>query len=394
MSPDTTNPRGETARGPESFQPAWISAPGETMADLLAARELTVAEFAALLATTPSHASELLDGRARITIALARQLTSVLGASVQFWMSREHAYRAGARRLQVEHAEWLDGLPMREMVRYGWISPAPRASEEGIAALRFFGLPSVDAWRTTYASIERHASFRTSASFESLNGSVAAWLREGERRGAAEPCGAWDPAEFRDVLPAVRRLTRIGDPKRFLPRLREYCATAGVAVVALRAPDGCRASGAARFLTPDRALLLLSFRHLTDDHLWYTFFHEAGHLLLHGGGQVFVDEDRRADVAEGDDDLFSFQEREADMFAMNALIPPTAQPQLRSLRAESKSVLRFASELGIAPGIVVGQLQHLRRLRPNQLNTLKNRFIWESDGTALGRCLRQPRKGR
>ena len=393
MVPRMSNPSGDAARGPVEFQPAWVSPPGETVADLLRTRGLTVAEFAQAMAMTPDDAAELLDGRTRITIALARQLATVVGASVQFWMSREHAYRQGARRLQAEHGEWLEGLPMRDMIRYGWIRPRPRAAEEGVAALRFFGLPSVDAWHTIYAPIERLTSFRTSATFDSLPGAVAAWLREGERRATAEPCGRWDPARFRDALSNIRALTRIGDPARFLPLLRARCAAAGVAVVALRAPTGCRASGAARFVAPDRALVLLSFRHLIDDQVWFTFFHEAGHLLLHDGTQVFVDEETGTGAADGND-LFSVQEREADVFAMDTLIPSTAQPRLRTLHADARSILRFASELGIAPGIVVGQLQHLNRLRPNQLNSLKNRFAWAAAGTTLVRRARQPRKGR
>jgi plasmid maintenance system antidote protein VapI len=393
MVPKTNKPSADITREPAGFQPAWVSPPGETMADLLRARGLNVAEFAEAIMMTPDDAAALLDGRVRITIALARQLAKILGASVQFWMSREHAYRQGARRFQAEHGQWLEALPMRDMIRYGWISPRPRAAEEGVAALRFFGLPSVEAWHTTYAPIERLASFRTSDSFESLPGAVAAWLREGERRAAAEPCAGWDPARFREALADIRALTRIGDPTRFLPLLRARCAAAGVAVVALRGPTGCRASGAARFVAPDRALLLLSARHLVDDQLWFTFFHEGGHLLLHDGTQVFVDEETGTGATDGGD-LFSVQEREADAFATDTLIPPAAQPRLRILRADAETILRFASELGIAPGIVVGQLQHLRRLRPNQLNSLKHRFAWADDGTTLVRRPRQPRKGR
>jgi Zn-dependent peptidase ImmA (M78 family) len=185
----------------------------------------------------------------------------------------------------------------------------------------------------------------------------------------------------------------VGDPTKFLPQLRERCAVVGVAVVALRAPMGCRASGAARFVTRDRALLLLSFRHLIDDQLWFTFFHEAGHLLLHDRTQVFVDEEPGTDKAEAED-LYSLREREANAFAMNALIPPEVRPRLRTLHTDAKAILRFATELKIAPGIVVGQLQRLDRLRPNQLNTLKRRFVWAPDGITPIRRPRQPRNGR
>jgi Zn-dependent peptidase ImmA (M78 family) len=138
-------------------------------------------------------------------------------------------------------------------------------------------------------------------------------------------------------------------------------------VVVVRAPGGCRASGATRFLTKDKALLLLSFRYLTDDHFWFTFFHEAGHLLLHGERGFFL---------EGVDMPSTIEEDEANEFAANTLVPSEFQPTLLSLRADAHKVIRFAMKIGVSPGIIVGQLQHLGKIRQNQLNSLKRRFEW------------------
>ena len=388
----------DTDTKPHEFQPSWVSSPGETISEVLRLRQFSLEQFSDAIAQTPEDASALLEGRLAITIALARRLTTVLGASVEFWMSRDYLYRQGARRLQAEHREWLDALPMGDMIRFGWIKPAPRATEEAVAALRFFDVPSVETWHETYAPIERLTAFRASPSFESQPGAVAAWLREGERRAAAQVCDPWNAERFRAVLMEVRTLTRIGDPQRFLPRLQESCASAGVAVVPLRAPTGCRASGATRFLSPQKALLLLSFRHRTDDHFWFTFFHEAAHLLLHDPSQVFVEgleqDGGDAMTVGGMDDLFMINEREADEFAAGTLIPADAQATLRAVRPDAKAILRLASKLGIAPGILVGQLQHIGRLRPQQLNSLKQRYAWAEDGATSVRQPRQPRNRR
>jgi hypothetical protein len=34
-------------------------------------------------------------------------------------------------------------------------------------------------------------------------------------------------------------------------------------------------------ISPNKAMVILSFRYLSDDHFWFTFFHEIAHLLLH-----------------------------------------------------------------------------------------------------------------
>jgi HTH-type transcriptional regulator / antitoxin HigA len=125
-----------------------------------------------------------------------------------------------------------------------------------------------------------------------------------------------------------------------------------------------------RFLTPTRPMILLSFRYLTEDQFWFTFFHEGGHLILHGD---------RCLILEGDATLTAAEEGEANEFAANTLIPPESQAELLRLPINGRAVMRFARKVGVSPGIVVGQLQHRGLLGQNQLNNLKRRFTWVED---------------
>jgi uncharacterized protein DUF955 len=38
-----------------------------------------------------------------------------------------------------------------------------------------------------------------------------------------------------------------------------------------------------------KALIQLSSQYETEDQFWFTFFHETGHILLHGKRQFFID---------------------------------------------------------------------------------------------------------
>jgi hypothetical protein len=212
------------------------------------------------------------------------------------------------------------------------------------------------------------AAFRTSPTFDSHPGAVAAWLRQGEIASRHIECKPWSRDDFIAALSRIRPLTRQKDPARFLPTLTTMCAEVGVAVVVLRAPAGCRASGATRFVSPRKALLLLSFRYLSDDHFWFTFFHEAAHLILHGPNALFI---------EAANMLSSPQEQEANELAEDLLIPNSFRSEFARLRLTHESIIRFARRVGISPGIVVGQLQHAGRLPRNQMNRLKRRFRWE-----------------
>ncbi len=141
----------------------------------------------------------------------------------------------------------------------------------------------------------------------------------------------------------------------------------------VRPPEGCTVSGAARFLADNRGLIALTARHQTDDHLWFTFFHEAAHLLLDGAGATYVDEMPEATTTE---DLVD-QERAADDLAARYLLSQEGLVRLETVRLDVRGIMKLANELNVAPGIIVGQLQYRRRLGfGSGLSHLKRRYRW------------------
>lgn len=359
------------------FSPNWVSPPGETIDDLLKERGITTADLAGRLGMAGTEVDELIAGRKELNFSVAHKLEAVFGGSAEFWLAREQQYRQGLRQLSARSTvsgtredDWLSDLPIKDMVRFGWIPATATRMEAERVCLEFFGLPSIDAWRAAYRQVQEVAAFRTSPSFESQPGAVAAWLRQGELFAQDIVCMPWNPERFRSKLTNSRALTRLKNPQAFVPELTSACAECGVATVIVRPPAGCRASGATRFLSTEKALLLLSFRYLSDDHFWFTFFHEAAHLLLHGKDRLFL---------EGASTVSSEQEQEANRFAADLLIPPESRSELMALGHDSRNVLRFARQVGVSPGIVVGQLQHLGIIKRSQLNSLKRRFHWTSD---------------
>ena len=130
------------------------------------------------------------------------------------------------------------------------------------------------------------------------------------------------------------------------------CAACGVAVVFVPELPGTRASGVARWLTPAKALIQLSLRYRTDDHLWFTFFHEIAHVLRHGKTDVWID----------------------------VLISRMNSRNLPELET-ADDVQRFAEGIGVAPGIVVGRLQHDSHWPYSQGNELKRQLLFPNVST-------------
>ena len=56
-----------------------------------------------------------------------------------------------------------------------------------------------------------------------------------------------------------------------------------------------------------------------------------------------------------------------------------SEHEMLSLPVDGRRVMRFARDIGVAPGIVVGQMQHLGALTRRQLNNLKRRFRWADE---------------
>lgn len=179
-------------------------------------------------------------------------------------------------------------------------------------------------------------------------------------------CSDFDPVRFREVLHEARGSTLSG-PATLESGLVALCRSAGVAVVFVRELPALGVSGMTKWLNPNKALIQLSLRYKTADQLWFTFFHEAGHVLLHGKRETFLE-------FKGNTDS---KEEEADRFAANFLIPLTEYRAFSASGDFSRaSIRRFADGIGIAPGIVVGRLQHDGCLPHSHCNELKHRLRW------------------
>jgi HTH-type transcriptional regulator / antitoxin HigA len=70
-------------------------------------------------------------------------------------------------------------------------------------------------------------------------------------------------------------------------------------------------------------------------------------------------------------------EAEADDWASDFLIQSDALTRfITRFTYREPEVIEFAEKHGVAPGIVVGQLQHPKVLHYSQLNHLKQRYVW------------------
>jgi len=362
------------------YTPDYVSPPGETLQEVLEEQGITQTELAERTGRPKKTINEIINGKAAITPETALQLERVLNIPASFWNNREQQYREALARQDEqkrlkEQITWLDKIPVKAMVKFKWIQFFEDKVDQLREVLNFFAVASPEQWEKIWSNPNNDTDFRKSQAFQSDAGAVAAWLRRGEIEASEINCAIYDAEKFKETLLQIRALT-VELPEIFQKEILRLCAESGVAVVFIPQLPKTRTGGATRWLNPNKALIQLSLRYKTDDHLWFAFFHEAGHILLHGKRSTFL---------EGKKFLLSptnqEKEEEANKFAADILIPPTELKQFLASGQQHKklAIEQFANKIGIAPGIVVGRLQHDRVLKPSHCNELKRKFEWASN---------------
>lgn len=353
-------------------EPDWVSPPGHTVVSILEERELSIEDFAKAIRQTVAVAQGIVDGSEAIDRALAQSLANALGASEHFWISREQDYRASITPRDdgglATIDDLLESLPFRDMQKFGWV-PHSRSREEKIAeSLSFFGVSSLAQWRGRYDDAFSAASYRISSAHVACPVSTAAWLRQGEIETLHDHVEVWSAEKLKSSISQIKRLTWIKKPSVFIPKIRHLLADSGVKFAIVRSPKGCTASGAVRVLEESTPHVQLSFRYLSDDQFWFTLLHEIAHLILHFD---------RMPIIETDDQSESAIEQEANEFASNVIVPAEHYEEFLTLGSSRFPIIDFAKKVGVAPGLIVGQLQHHQILGYNQMQHLKRRYQWE-----------------
>ncbi|HEX8670744.1 MAG TPA: HigA family addiction module antitoxin [Longimicrobium sp.] len=358
--------------------PDFTIHPGEVVQELMEYAGLTQVDLAERTGRPKKTINEIIQGKAAITPETALQLERVLGVSADHILGLEQAHRSflarkSARAVLADEIGWLKEIPLGEMIKRGWVKKLQDKVDQLEEVLRYFGVASPKAWAQVWAGVQGSIAYRRSTKFDTDFAAVATWLRQGEILASDIPAAPYDARAFRAALAQIRALTSAWPFQEELVRL---CAEAGVVVLFVPEIKGLHVSGATRWLSPEKALIQLTLRGRAEDLIWFSFFHEAAHILLHGKRTVFVEPKDTKDRPEAQ------EEREANDFAGDFLIPPDAYRKFRSENVFSAPAVQiFAREIGVSPGIVVGRLQHDGVVGWNDpLGRLKRRFSWtESD---------------
>ena len=334
------------------FTPDYAVAPGQTLSEVIESLNINQKQLAIRTGLTEQTIVRILKGEQPISIETANRLELVTGVPARMWNNLEMQYREQLSKIkqQNELTHDVDGLkkiPVRELIKRGAIPDIVDKVALLRETLKFYGVSSVAAWREVWTNPQVAA--RRSDCFETALEPASAWIRLGELQAQQISCEPYNKQEFEKALRTIRTLTN-WEPAELVNEMRRLCAKAGVALALVREISKVPWNGATKWLAPDKAMILLNLRGKGEDIYWFSFFHEANHVLVGKKQRLYV-----AETGSTDD-----EEIKADRFAAETLIPAEFNQRIAAIKSTTE-LQTLAKELGICPGIVAGRFRFLTK---------------------------------
>ena len=291
---------------------------------------------------------------------MAVKFENVLKIPAHFWLNKQRNYeeflaRNEREEILKESNDWARNFPYADMAKKDWLPKTSKISEKTNALLNFFGFSDYQAWVKYYFQQELKVAFRISLAHTKAPYAISAWLRKGELQAAEISVNTYSQKAFKEALPKIKSLMA-SHPEYFFEKLKTICAEAGVKIVHTPCVPKAPISGCTRWIN-DHPLIQLSGRYKRNDSFWFTFFHEAGHILLHGKKDIFLES-----IEYSDKDLA--KEKEADDFSVKWTLSKTEEAEIMKYpELTEEDILAFAKKFGTHPAIIIGRLQHEGVLR-------------------------------
>lgn len=348
------------------FDPEYAVPPGQTLEEVIESLGMTQKELALRTNLTEQSIIRILSGEQAITYDTATKLEMVTSVPSRMWNNLEMNYREMLSKLKFkqqlqEYDSWLSTIPIKDLKERKILPETEDRAELVLETLRFYGVSSVEAWQELWTTPKVAA--RRSNCFESHPGPASAWIRMGELQAQEVECAPFNPTKFTEALHTIRTLTT-KDPDEFCPLMHTLCRDAGVALALVPKCKKVPWNGASKWLTAEKGLIVLNIRGKGEDIFWFSFFHEAYHILQGKKKQLYIADNSNTDP----------EEIKADRFAANMLIPKQYNERIAKITTKAE-IIQLAKELEISPGIVAGRYRFLTE-KWHFFKDLTKSFAW------------------
>ena len=339
------------------YFPESVTHPGEILLEALEERELGAKEFAIRTGKPEKTITAVLKSESSITPDMAILFEQVLKIPSHFWLEAQRNFDEYQARLHYQNAIteaqiWAYTFPYAKMANLGWVPKTSKIKEKVIYLFNFFEVANLKAWNDYYIHQKLQVAFRISLKEHENATSIASWLRQGEIQAEHLQAPEFDKSKFRKLIPKFKEIMA-AQPDDFFKQLQKLCLKTGVKVVYTPCLPKTAIHGSTRWIN-DVPLIQLSGRYKRNDIFWFTFFHEVGHILLHGKKYISLENVEYT----GENERF---ELEANEFASEIVLSEKEEAEIRGNKTlYTEDIVRYAKKFGTHPASIIGRLQHHR----------------------------------
>lgn len=339
------------------YIPTIVFHPAETLREKLEEMGMGIKEFALRTGKPEKTIIAVLNEESSLTPEMAVLFEKVTNIPANFWIKKQARYNEYIARKKhseaiAEAEQWAKEFPYTKMAKLNWVAPTRKIEEKTINLLTYFGVATQKGWESLYMESELKVAAYTSLKHMHEPHAISAWLRQGELQAKQIKAPAFNVKKLKSNIPSIRKLM-VEQPVDFFKQLQKLCLQAGVVLLFTPKLPKVPLSGSTRWIN-DNPLIQLTARYKQNDRFWFTFFHELGHIVLHGKKYISLE---NIDFAAADPG----KEQEAHDFAVKHTFSKEQEKKLLHAHPTSitaDQIAAYAQEFNTHPAMIIGRLQH------------------------------------
>lgn len=339
------------------YFPKSVTHPGEILMEALEEKNIGAKEFAVRTGKPEKTITAVLKGESSLTPAMAILFEQILQIPARFWLEAQRNFDEYKARVDYQAAiedatDWAKNFPYAQMANFGWVPKTKKIKEKVVHLFEFFRVANQKGFEDYYFYQRTKVAFRISLKGNKNATAIAAWLRQGELQAEELKNREFNKAALKKSLPEFKNLMA-SHPDDFFEQLRLLCLKSGVKLVHTPCLPKTAIHGSTRWIN-ETPLIQLSGRFKRNDIFWFTFFHELGHILMHGKKYISLE---NVDY-EGENLQY---EEEANDFASQRILSDAQVKEIwETENLDAEKIKDFAQKFVTHPACIIGRLQHLK----------------------------------
>lgn len=300
-------------------------------------------ELSESLGITPKHLSEILNKNIDISDELALAISLVTDFDVSYILKLENnkkmiRYLNNRFKTETEIEKYLDSFYIKELDKEGWIVLTHKEDtyNNAIDLLKFFKVRNFDILD------EKIENTLFKKNKDSNDKKILLWLSRCENLTKKQEVKEYQMSNINKILEFLKeeRMNKLD-----IKKMTDYFNTQGLYLVIEKALKGTKIRGASK-VKRNKPAIYLTTLYKDKASFYYALYHALGHIKKHYSMA------KNKYIIDGEEKL----EREADMFALNQMIPDDKWDTIINSDSIEKTSLEISKKEKIPMCFIVRRL--------------------------------------